>query len=63
MASACHTNGKRILLVDLDPQANLTSSFVADDQVQRSVERLFDPTIEPDAGSLVPSTGFAGVDL
>lgn len=63
MASACHAAGHRILLVDLDPQANLTSSFLSDAEVANSVERLFDPSIDPDAESLIVPTGFAGVDL
>ena len=63
IASACHAQEKRVLLVDLDPQANLTSSFVADDEIQQSIECLFDPTIDPDAESLVVATGFSGVDL
>lgn len=63
MASACFAAGKRVLLVDLDPQANLTSSFLADDEVGQSVENLFDPSIDPDAQSLIVETSFAGVDL
>ena len=52
-----------MLLVDLDPQANLTSSFLADDAVDRSVELLFDPSVDPDAESLIHRTAFDGVDL
>lgn len=63
MASGCFARGKRILLVDLDPQANLTSSFIADDQVHRSVECLFDPTADTDIESLLLETGFPGVEL
>ena len=63
MASGCFATGKRILLVDLDPQANLTSSFLTDDEVVCSVEDLFDPSIDPDAQSLVVQTKFTGVDL
>ena len=63
MASGCLAAGNRILLVDLDPQANLTSSFLSDGQNGRSVELLFDPTIDPDAESLIRRTAFDGVDL
>ena len=63
MASACHAAGLRILLVDLDPQANLTGSFLAEDEVVLSVEQLFDPSTEPDVESLIVSTEFEGVDL
>lgn len=63
MASECFAAKKRILLVDLDPQSNLTSSFLSDTEVTYSVERLFDPSVEPDAESLIVHTGFVGVDL
>ena len=63
IASACFAANKRVLLVDLDPQANLTSSFVADDAVKRSVEEIFDPSVDPDAQSLIVQTAFSGVDL
>lgn len=63
VASGCFAAKKRVLLVDLDPQANLTSSFLTDQQVGRSVELLFDQTIDPDAGSLIRRTEFEGVDL
>ena len=49
--------------MDLDPQANLTSSFLADDDVDRSVELLFDVSVDPDARSLIHPTSFDGVDL
>lgn len=52
-----------MLLVDLDPQANLTSSFVGQTDIGRSIEQLFDPTIAPDAKSSVQRTKFGGVDL
>lgn len=63
IASACFAAKKRVLLVDLDPQANLTSSFLTHDQVNRSVEVLFDPSVDPDSESLIQQTSFDGVDL
>ena len=63
VASACFAAKKRVLLIDLDPQANLTSSFLTHDQVDRSVELLFDPSVDPDAESLIQQTAFDGVDL
>ena len=63
MASACFAAKKRILLVDLDPQANLTSSFLTDSEVHDSVELLFDPSVDPNAERLIVPTSFAGVDL
>ena len=63
VGSACFDAKKRVLLVDLDPQANLTSSFLGDADADRSVEQLFDPSVDPDAESLILSTEFDGVDL
>ena len=60
---ACFAAKKRVLLIDLDPQANLTSSFLGDADADRSVEQLFDPSVDPDAESLILSTEFDGVDL
>ena len=37
LASALALRGKRTLLVDLDPQANSTLSFVEREKVQRTV--------------------------
>lgn len=34
--------GRRVLVVDLDPQANLTSMFLSEDRL----ERLWDPEVE-----------------
>ena len=63
IASACFAAKKHVLLVDLDPQANLTSSFLTDDRIGRSVELLFDSSVDPDAESLIHLTEFDGVDL
>ena len=63
MASSCYATDKRILLVDLDPQANLTSSFLKENQINRSVETLFDSSVDPDAEALIHKTPFDRVDL
>jgi chromosome partitioning protein len=55
--------GIRSLLVDTDPQGNLTSSFMSEPDGKPGVERLFDPQVEPDAVSLVRRTAFAHLDI
>lgn len=62
-ASAALARGQRVLLVDLDPQANLTSSFLAENEFPLSVETLFSAAHEPDARPLIRSTRFEGIDL
>jgi chromosome partitioning protein len=51
LASMIAERGERVLAVDLDPQANLTSMFVSDDQL----ESLWD------VRDMVPSTMFAAL--
>jgi len=62
LAAALAQRGQRVLLVDLDPQANATSSLGVDKNVlARSVyELLIDAEA---AASLVMLSGFMGLDL
>ena len=62
-AAACEETGFKLLLVDLDPQANLTSSFRSTDVGERSVEALFDPAADCDITTLVRNTEFRRIDL
>ncbi|TWT48956.1 MinD/ParA/CobQ/CobA-like protein [Botrimarina hoheduenensis] len=63
VASVAHARGQRCLLVDLDQQANLTSSFLPGHTSPTGVERLFDPSQEPSAEGLVHATPYDGIDL
>lgn len=63
IASLCQENGKRCLVVDLDPQANFTSSFLADDAVEVSVEQLFNPASDPDVRALIRHTAYEFIDV
>lgn len=63
VASVAHARGQRCLLVDLDQQANLTSSFLPGHTSPTGVERLFDPSQEPSPGGLVHATPYQGIDL
>jgi chromosome partitioning protein len=63
LASACQESGRRVLLVDLDTQANLSSSFLEEDARMPGVEVLFDPAQEPTMTSLGRRTSFPNIDL
>lgn len=63
VAGAYHERGKRVLLVDCDAQANLTTSFLAEPDGQPGVESLFDPAREPDIESLLRRTSFEHIEL
>lgn len=63
LASVCQELGRRVLLVDLDTQANLSSSFLEDDARSPGVEVLFDPAQEPSMEALIRPTSFSNVDV
>ncbi|HKV42162.1 MAG TPA: ParA family protein [Blastocatellia bacterium] len=62
LAAGLAASGKRILLVDIDPQANSSITFLDPRGVERSVyDLLTDPTVTMD--DVVQSTKVAGLDL
>jgi chromosome partitioning protein len=62
LAAGLAASGKRILLVDIDPQANSSISFLDPREVDRSVyELLTDPAIRME--DVVQSTKVPGLDL
>jgi len=63
VASVCQERRKRCLVVDLDPQANITSSLASVDNACATIEVLFDPTGDPNADHLVRRTAFEHVDV
>jgi chromosome partitioning protein len=64
LASVCQERGKRLLVVDTDPQGNITKSLLPPGQSPTpGVEALFDPRKDVDAGSLVRKTRFSHIDL
>ena len=63
LASVAQERGKRILLVDLDPQANLSSTFLEPVAASESVAAFFDPSAEPDPAALVHRTEFDHIDI
>ena len=54
---------KRVLLVDTDMQANLTSSIVDDGNREPGIEALFDPAQDADPTTLVRHTVFPQIDI
>jgi chromosome partitioning protein len=63
LASVSEERQRRILLIDLDPQGNLSKSFLDNVAFHESVAMLFDPSGEPDALSLIQRTAFNHIDI
>lgn len=63
LASVGQERGKRILLVDLDTQANLSGSFLDEPDGQPTVEMLFHPAADADVHALVRRTKHSHIDL
>lgn len=63
LASVCEERGLRCLLVDTDPQGNLSNSFARDRGPAPGVERLLDPAADVDMLGLVRRTAYHNIDL
>src|SRR5437773_6889829 len=63
LASVCQERGLKLLAADLDPQGNLTSSFLAESDGHAGAEVLFDPRGEADIKDLMRRTAFDHIDL
>lgn len=55
LSAACAEAGKRVLLIDLDPQSNSSLSFVDPDEIERGAYELFTDLNRP-AGDLIYPT-------
>lgn len=60
--------GRRVLLVDMDPQASLTQGFFGPQKTEslpprETVVALFDDACEPDPEKLIRPTPFAGISI
>jgi chromosome partitioning protein len=60
--------GRRVLLIDADPQASLTQGFWGPDAMRSlprraTIAALFDDGIPPEPGEIIRKTDFAGVDI
>lgn len=63
LASVCEERGLRCLLIDTDPQGNLSNSFLREREGMAGVERLLDPSQDADGLALVQRTQFEQIDL
>jgi chromosome partitioning protein len=63
LASVAQERGRRILLIDLDTQANLTRSFLETVDPKTSVAELFNPASDGTAAALIHRTAFSHIDI
>lgn len=68
LAGALAKSGRRVLLVDMDPQASLTQGLFGPQATeamdpQTTVAGLFDDAVEPDPDALIRPTEFEGIAL
>lgn len=63
LASVCHEQNRRVLLIDTDAQGNLSNSFIRDGSREPGVERLLDPSLDADVHSLIRRTAFPAIDI
>src|SRR5688572_9317348 len=62
LSAACAMQGKRVLLIDLDPQSNSSLSFIDPTAVNGGAYELFTELTEP-FGSFVYQTNVPNLDL
>lgn len=62
LSAACAGQGKRVLLIDLDPQSNSTLSFIEPDRVTAGAYELFTDT-ERAPEELIYATGVEGLSI
>lgn len=63
IAGACQDLRRRLLLIDLDTQSNLSNSFVETGNERPCVERLFDPAAEAAIADLIQPTVYGHIDI
>src|SRR5207244_12295066 len=63
LASVCEERGKRVLLIDTDPQGNRSSSFLDGASPLPGVEMLLHPGSDHNPLPLVRRTAFTSIDL
>jgi chromosome partitioning protein len=63
LASVCQERSRRVLLLDLDTQGNLTNSFLGAGARSPGTEVLFHPGAEHDPHALIRRTAFSHIDL
>lgn len=68
LAGTLARDGRRVLLLDVDPQASLTQGFFGPDAMRAlprgaTIAALFGDGLVPDPAELIRPTGFAGVSI
>lgn len=63
IGSVYQEQGKRVLLIDTDPQGNLTGSFLEERDGQPGIEAAFDPSQDIEPTRLVRRTQWSHIDL
>ena len=63
LTGVCSQRRKRVLCVDLDPQANLTRNLLGNQPSVPGVEQLFHPGSEPDIGQTLRRASLKFVDI
>ena len=73
--STCHhvggtlaRSGKRVLLIDADPQASLTQGILGPEQTRalsraRTIAAIFDDALDPEPDAIITPTRFPGIHL
>lgn len=62
LSAACALEGKRVLLIDLDPQANSSISFIEPNKIETGAYELFTELDDPWSKFVYPS-GVKGLDI
>ena len=62
-AGGCQERGKRCLVVDLDKQANISTTLLGDEYEGLGAEEFFDPSRNVEPSNLVRQTAFDHIDV
>jgi chromosome partitioning protein len=68
LAGTLASQGRRVLLLDMDPQASLTQAFIGPDAMRglsarQSIASLFGDELAPSPSQLIRSTAFDGISI
>jgi chromosome partitioning protein len=64
LSGVCQERGKRVLVIDVDTQGNITRSFLPSGQSPLpGIEAFFDPRTDTDPNTLIRRTQFPYIDL
>lgn len=63
IAGVCQERNLKCLVLDLDKQANISTSLLPNHDGTAGTESFFNPAIEPDLTSLIRKTSFSNIDV